>query len=420
MDILTTNYGISPQLVKKAEELELSLKDEFNKIEKIQEKNQLWVLDCFREERIQPSHFAATYGYGYDDTGRDKLKTLFARIFKAEDAIVRPQIASGTHALALALQGLTKKGTRILSASGAPYDTLEGIIGHKEDVEGSLCDMGATYKELPLKNKRLDLEGLKQEAANADLIMLQRSRGYQDRPSLLVSEIKQACDIIRGANKNAIIFVDNCYGEFVEEMEPIEAGADIIVGSLIKNAGGGIAPTGAYIAGKKDLIQRIAYRMTAPGIGEEVGSYAGGYLPFFQGIFLAPQTVAQALKGAIFASRILEEYGYAPSPRYNEPRGCIIQSVCLNNKENLVEFCRQIQAVSPVEAFVTPEPWAMPGYTDEVIMAAGTFIQGASIELSGDAPIREPYMFYMQGGIVYHQVKAAILCAVQNMKGDLL
>jgi cystathionine beta-lyase family protein involved in aluminum resistance len=418
MNILTKHYGVNEALVKKAEAVEEALAQEFKKIEKIQELNQLWVLDCFREERIQPSHFAPSYGYGYDDTGREKLRTLFARIFKAEDAIVRPQIASGTHALALALQGIVKKGTRILSASGAPYDTLEGIIGHKEYVEGSLCDMGASYKELPLKNKRLDLEGLKEEAKNADLIMLQRSRGYQDRPSLLISEIEEASKIIRSANKDAVIFVDNCYGEFVEEKEPIEAGADIMVGSLIKNAGGGIAPTGAYIAGKRALIERIAYRMTAPGIGDEVGSYAGGYLPFFQGIFLAPQTVAQALKGAVFTAKMLEEFGYTPSPKWDERRGCIIQSVCLNNKENLIKFCRQIQAVSPVEAFVTPEPWAMPGYTDEVIMAAGTFIQGASIELSGDAPIREPYMFYMQGGIVYHQVKAAILCALQNMNGE--
>ena len=417
MNILTTNYGIPQHLVDRAEEIEALCAEQFRKIEKIQETNQLWVLDCFREERIAPAHFAATYGYGYDDVGRDKLATLFARIFKAEAAIVRPQIASGTHALALALQGLTKKGTRILSASGAPYDTLEGIIGAKEQVEGSLVDMGATYKELPLKNKRLDLEGLYDAAREADLIMLQRSRGYQDRPSLLISEIEAASRIIREVNPNAIIFVDNCYGEFVEEKEPIEAGADVMVGSLIKNAGGGIAPTGAYIAGKAELIERISYRMTAPGIGGEVGSYAAGYLPFYQGIFLAPQTVAQALKGAVFTAKILEEFGYTPSPRWDEDRGCIIQSVCLYNEENLVEFCRQVQAVSPVEAFVVPEAWEMPGYSDKVIMAAGTFVQGASIELSGDAPIREPYMFYMQGGIVYHQVKAAILCAVKNMQG---
>lgn len=417
MNILTSNYGIPENLVKKAEEIEARCADQFKKIEKIQERNQLWVLDCFREERIQPSHFAPTFGYGYDDVGRDKLATLFARIFKAEAALVRPQIASGTHALALALQGLVRKGTRILSASGAPYDTLEGIIGHKENIEGSLIDMGATYRELPLKDKKLDFEKLEIEAKNADLIMLQRSRGYQDRPSLVMAEIKKACDIIKKANKDAVIFVDNCYGEFVEETEPIEAGADVMVGSLIKNAGGGIAPTGAYIAGKSELIERISYRMTAPGIGGEVGSYAASYLPFYQGIFLAPQTVAQALKGAVFASCVLEEFGYRPSPLWNEDRGCIIQSVCLNTEENLVEFCRQIQAVSPVEAFVVPEAWAMPGYTDKVIMAAGTFVQGASIELSGDAPIREPYMFYMQGGIVYHQVKAAILSAVKNMNG---
>ena len=418
MNILTEKYGIPASLVARAEEIEELCREQFRKVERIQEKNQLWVLDCFREERVQPSYFAPTFGYGYDDVGRDKLGDLFARIFKAEAALVRPQIASGTHALALALQGITEKGTRILSASGAPYDTLEGIIGHKKQMRGSLCDMGATYTELPLKEKRIDFEALPEYAKNADLIMLQRSRGYQDRPSLLIRDIKKACDIIRAVNESAIIFVDNCYGEFVEEAEPLEAGADIIVGSLIKNAGGGIAPTGAYIAGKRVLIDQIAERMTAPGIGAEVGSYAASYLPFYQGIFLAPQTVAQAIKGAIFTARILEEFGYTPSPAWNEDRGCIIQSVCLKTKEKLVEFCRQIQAASPVEAFVVPEPWAMPGYTDEVIMAAGTFVQGASIELSGDAPIREPYMFYMQGGIVYHQVKAAILCAVNNMNGE--
>ncbi len=410
------NYGIDEELLKTAEETEKECAEEFAQIEKIQELNQLWVLDCFRKERIAPNHFNPTYGYGYDDQGRDKLSALFARIFKAEDAIVRPQIASGTHALALALQGLTRKGTRILSASGTPYDTLEGIIGHKEEIEGSLCDMGATYKELPLKNKRIDFDLLPEYAKDADLIMLQRSRGYQDRPSLLIEDIEKAASVIRSVNKDAIIFVDNCYGEFVQEKEPLEVGADVIVGSLIKNAGGGIAPTGGYIAGRKDLIERISYRMTAPGIGGEVGSYAASYMPFYQGIFLAPQTVAQALKGAVFTSHILQKFGYAPSPAPNEKRGCIIQSVCLNSREKLIEMCKQIQAVSPVEAYVEPCPAPMPGYADEVIMAAGTFVQGASIELSGDAPVREPYMFYMQGGIVYHQVKAAILCAIKNMK----
>jgi len=418
MSILTSAYGISERLEAIGKQAESECREQFDEIEKIQEHNQLWVLDCFRREAIAPAHFAPTFGYGYDDIGRDKLASLFAAVFKAESAIVRPQIASGTHALALALQGITEKGTRILSASGAPYDTLEGIIGHKGYVRGSLCDMGATYSELPLKNGVIDFEGLADAAKDKTVIMLQRSRGYQDRPSLTVSDIEKAVGIIRSVNKAAVIFVDNCYGEFVEEREPIEVGADIIVGSLIKNAGGGIAPTGAYIAGKKELIEQISYRMTAPGIGGEVGSYAASYLPFFQGLYIAPQTVAQALKGAVFASKILEMFGYRASPKFSERRGCIIQSVCLGNKERLVEFCRQIQAVSPVEAFVVPEPWAMPGYSDEVIMAAGTFVQGASIELSGDAPIREPYMFYMQGGIVYHQVKAAILCAIQNMNGE--
>lgn len=416
MSILTERYGISPALEEKAALAEKEIAPAFQRIEEIQEHNQLWVLDCFRQEMIAPAHFAPTFGYGYDDIGRDKLASLFARVFKTEDAIVRPQIASGTHALALALQGLTKRGTRILSASGTPYDTLEGIIGAKKPMAGSLCDMGATYEELPLlADGTLDLENLPQKAKNADLIMLQRSRGYQDRPSLTIDVIGKAARLIHDANPDAVIFVDNCYGEFVEEKEPPEVGADVIVGSLIKNAGGGIAPTGAYIAGRKDLIARIADRMTAPGIGGEVGSYAASYLPFFEGLYLAPQAVAQALKGAVFTAKMLEEAGYAPSPRWNEKRGCIIQSVRLGSKDKLVAMCRQLQAVSPVDSFVVPEPWPMPGYTDDVIMAAGTFVQGASIELSGDAPLREPYMFYMQGGLVYAQVKAAILCALTKM-----
>lgn len=410
-------YGVDDELLRIARETENECAKEFENIEKIQEENELWVLDCFREERIAPAHFAPTFGYGYDDIGRDKLASLFARVFRAEKAIVRPQIASGTHALALALQGITTKGTRILSASGSPYDTLESVIGHKENTEGSLCDMGATYSELPLKDGKIDFDALTEAAKNADTVMLQRSRGYQDRPSLTLDDIEKAAKIIKAANPNAVVFVDNCYGEFVENREPVEAGADLIVGSLIKNPGGGIAPTGAYIAGRKDLIERIEYRMTAPGIGGEVGSYAASYLPFFQGLFLAPQTVAQALKGAVFASRMLDKSGFSASPAPGEKRGCIIQSIRLGDRDKLVKMCRCVQAVSPVEAFVVPEPWAMPGYQDEVIMAAGTFVQGASVELSCDAPIREPYVLYMQGGLVYAQVKAAVLSALAVMGG---
>lgn len=410
-------FGVGPELLKTAAQTEKECAEEFESIAKTQEENQLWMLECFREERIAPAHFAPTFGYGYDDVGRDKLASLFARVFKAEKAIVRPQIASGTHALALALQGITKKGTRILSASGSPYDTLESVIGHKAYVEGSLCNMGATYFELPLKNGYIDFAGLKDAAENADIIMLQRSRGYQDRPSLTLDDIEKAARIIRASNPEAVIFVDNCYGEFVENREPVEAGADLIVGSLIKNPGGGIAPTGAYIAGREDLVKRIEYRMTAPGIGGEVGSYAASYLPFFQGLFLAPQTVAQALKGAVFASRILDKFGFSASPAPGEKRGCIIQSIRLGDRDKLIKMCRCVQAVSPVEAFVVPEPWAMPGYQDEVIMAAGTFVQGASVELSCDAPVREPYVLYMQGGLVYQQVKAAVLSALAVMGG---
>jgi len=417
-DILAEEYGVSAPLLKKAAETEEKCAEVFKQIDKVKEYNQLRVLHAFMEERVSPSHFAPSYGYGYDDAGREKLEQLFARIFKAEAALVRPHIASGTHALAIALQGIVRKGDRVVSASGAPYDTLEGIIGHKMPAEGSLCEKGAHYEELPLKaDGTMDFDALPAFARGAAVVMLQRSRGYQDRPSLTISDLRRAAQIIKKAEPSAVIFVDNCYGEFVEDCEPLEAGADIMVGSLIKNAGGGLAPTGAYIAGRADLIERVSYRLTAPGIGSEVGSYAAGYLPFYQGLFLAPQTVSEALKGAVFTSAMLEKYGYTPSPRWNEARGCIIQSVQLGSAEKVIALCRQIQKVSPVDSYVTPEPWAMPGYSDEVIMAAGTFIQGASIELSGDAPIREPYMFYMQGGIVYSQVKAAVLCALEKMNG---
>ncbi len=409
-------FNISDELIKRAELAEQEIKPVFEQIDKIQEYNQLKVLKAFTDEHIAPAHFAPSYGYGYDDIGRDKLELLFARIFKAECACVRPQIASGTHALALALQGIAKKGDRILSASGTPYDTLEGIIGAKENQPFSLTDMGASYSSLSLKNGRIDFEALKKAAPSADIIMLQRSRGYQPRPSLTIDDIALACKTIKSVNADAIIFVDNCYGEFVEEKEPCEVGADIIAGSLIKNPGGGIAPTGGYIAGKKELIDRVFCRLTAPGIGGEVGSYAAGYLPFYQGLYLAPQAVANALKGAVFTAKMLESYGYEVSPCWNEKRGCIIQSVRLFNEENIVSFCRALQKNSPIDSFVTPEPWAMPGYKDKVIMAAGTFIQGASIELSGDAPIREPFVLYMQGGLVYAQVKIAVLCALSEMR----
>ena len=292
-EILAEEYGVSAPLLKKAAEAEEKCAGVFRKIDEVKEYNQLRVLHAFMEERVSPSHFAPSYGYGYDDAGREKLEQLFARIFKAEAALVRPHIASGTHALSVALQGIVRRGDRVVSASGAPYDTLESIIGHKAPVEGSLCDRGAFYEELPLRaDGKMDFENLAAFARGAAVIMLQRSRGYQDRPSLTIADIRRAADIIRQAEPSAVIFVDNCYGEFVEDCEPLEAGADIMVGSLIKNAGGGLAPSGAYIAGRADLIERVSYRLTAPGIGSEVGSYAAGYLPFYQGLFLAPQTVS--------------------------------------------------------------------------------------------------------------------------------
>ena len=409
--ILRDSMGISEALLKENREVMSQCREMFNKIDTVRGYNQLKVLQAFRDAQIAPMHFSPTYGYGYSDAGREKLEELFAAVFRSEDAIVRPQIASGTHALAIALYGLLRCGEHVVSLTGEPYDTLADILGTGENKDGSLMQMGVHYTQIELKNGKPDIEEIVRicAALKPRVAMLQRSRGYSTRASITVEQMKKVFESVKAVSPDTVLMVDNCYGEFVQTQEPTEVGADVAVGSLIKNAGGGLAPTGGYIVGKHNYIEQIGYRLTSPGIGREVGSYAASYLPFFQGLFMAPHVVAEAMKGAVFAAAMYERRGYRVSPESREERSCIIQSVFFNNERELIDFCQSVQQISPVESHVLPMPWAMPGYQDPVIMAAGTFVQGASIELSADAPVRPPYVAYMQGGLVFEQVQAAVL-----------
>ena len=410
-DFMGDVLGIGQNLLELGRSIDRKCADEYEKIARIKGYNQIKVLNAFRDKRVAPMHFAPSYGYGYSDPGREK----FACLFGTEKALVRPQIASGTHALGLALFGLLRRGDSLVSVSGTPYDTLCDIIGAQGYTEGSLTDIGVEYSQVELKDGMPDIEGVRIAAQkHPTLMMLQRSRGYADRPSISIEKMREVFNVIKEESPDTLIMVDNCYGEFVDVLEPTQVGADIAVGSLIKNIGGGIAPTGGYIAGSAENIDKIACRLTTPGIGGEVGSYAAGYLPFFQGLYLAPGAVAQALTGAVFAAAALKECGYKVSPERNEKRSCIIQTVHFGCADELIAFIRSIQAFSPVESNVVPEPWDMPGYKDQVIMAAGTFVQGASIELSADAPIRSPYIAFMQGGLACEQVKAAVLNYLQQ------
>ena len=402
------------QLIRQAE---AELKDIFEKIDENEEARTRQVLDSFRKHAVSYRHFSPTSGYGYDDIGRDTLERIYADIFHTEAALMRPQIASGTAALSLTLFGLTKPGDHILSATGTPYDTLLGIIGTGEDTPtGSLKEMGRSYSEVPLKDNRIDTEAV--EAAirpETSLIIAQRSRGYAWRRSLMPEDFREMADMIHTRHPGIRFMVDNCYGEFVRDREPTDYGADLCVGSLIKNPGGGIAPTGGYVAGSTEAIDRIAYRLTAPGLGRELGSYAGSYRPFYQGLFMAPHTVAQALKTALLTAKTMEKLGCESSPASDEPRADIIQAIKLRSPERLVAFCQGIQAASPVDSMAMPEPWDMPGYADPVVMAAGTFVAGASIELSADGPMREPYTVYMQGSLTYAHGRIALSEAVSRM-----
>jgi cystathionine beta-lyase family protein involved in aluminum resistance len=390
----------------------------FASLEETEIYNTRRVLSAMQKHEVASRHFAPTTGYGYGDIGRDTLEAIFADVFHTEAAIVRPHIASGTHALSLCLFGLLLPGDHLLSASGKPYDTLDEVIGIAGQAPGSLKEMNVSYSHVELNAEgKPDLDAIKKAIrVNTRVIMVQRSRGYAWRNSLNPEDIKPLHDLLNSDYPGIHLMVDNCYGEFVQKTEPSHYGADICVGSLIKNPGGGLAPTGGYIVGKEECIRRIASRLTAPGIGLEVGSYAGSYLPFYQGLFLAPHTVHQALKTAILAARAFELLGMITTPSAFSLRSDIIQAIEMQTPARLIAFCQGIQAASPVDSMAVPEPWDMPGYQNQVIMAAGTFVSGASIELSADAPMREPYIAYLQGGLTFGHGKIALMNALAHMQ----
>lgn len=402
------------EMILKAEE---ELKESFARIEENEMTRTKQVLDLFRNEGVSYRHFAPSTGYGYDDIGRDTLERIYAGLFHTEAALMRPHVASGTAALSLTLFGLTKPGEKIVSATGMPYDTLLGVIGTgKGNQPGSLKEMGVDFDCVELKNGKIDVRSVEQAITKeTSLVIAQRSRGYAWRPSLFPEDFAELAEMIHSRHPGVTLMVDNCYGEFVCKDEPTDYGADICVGSLIKNPGGGIAPTGGYVAGKLDKVERIAGRLTAPGLGRELGSYAASYRPFYQGLFMAPHTVAQALKNALLASRLFDNLGFETSPSSREARADIIQAIKMETPERLVAFCQGIQTASPVDSMAMPEPWDMPGYDDQVVMAAGTFVAGASIELSADGPIRAPYTAFMQGGLTYIHGRIALSEALRRM-----
>ena len=409
---------ISDRVRTLAAQAEVEIKEQFAHIDAVAEHNTQRVLAAFQSNRVAESYFAGTTGYGYDDLGRDKLDQIYAELFGTEDALVRIGFVNGTHAIAAALFGVLRPGDVLVSAVGAPYDTLLGVIGVTDKGSGSLKDFGVGYRQVDLTAENTpDLEGLGKAVDDPKVkaVLIQRSKGYSTRASLSVDEIGQLCAVIRRVNPSAAILVDNCYGEFVEEWEPTHAGADLGVGSLIKNPGGGLAPTGAYLAGRHDLVEGAAMRLTCPGIGKECGSTLGNNRLLYQGLFMAPHTVAQAVKTAVFGAKMMELLGYETQPQSNAPRHDIIQMIHLGSPDAVRRFCKGIQSGAPVDSYVTPEPWDMPGYDCPVIMAAGAFIQGASIELSADAPMREPYTVYLQGGLTYESGKAGVMLAVEEL-----
>ncbi|MBQ6975736.1 MAG: aminotransferase class I/II-fold pyridoxal phosphate-dependent enzyme [Selenomonadaceae bacterium] len=388
--------------------------ENFLRVDEISEFNTQKILDAMRELKISDAHFKTSTGYAYGDIGREKLEELYTKIFKADAALVRTQFVSGTHALATVLFGILRPNDEIVSLTGAPYDTMQTVILNGK---GSLKDFGISYREIDLTQTENYFDALKNFITpKTKIALIQKSRGYSTRKTLTNAEIGKICAAVKSVNKNCVTFVDNCYGEFVEKVEPIEVGADIIAGSLIKNIGGGLAPTGGYIVGKKNLVELAAYRLTAPGIGSELGASLGTPRLLYQGLFLAPHVTAQALKGAIFAAGIFSSLGYKTFPATKDLRGDIIQAIELNSAEKLLTFCREIQKFSPVDSYATPEAWDMPGYEDKVVMAAGTFVQGASIELSADGPLRDPYAVYLQGGLTFEHAKIAILAAAQALE----
>ena len=410
-------FGISKELEDLANAVEEEIKPIFNKIDKIKGENSLKVLMAFQKNNLSDMHFGGTTGYGYGDIGRDTIEKIFAEVLGAEDSLVRNQFISGTHALTVALFSMLRPVDTMLSINGKPYDTLDEVIGIVEN-KSSLKSYGVKYEQIDLIGDDFDTEKIieRVKQGNVKLICMQRSRGYALRKSLSLESIKNIIQEIRKVNKEAIIMVDNCYGEFVDTQEPTSLGADLMVGSLIKNLGGGIAPNGAYIAGKKELVELAAERLTVPGQGKEVGPSLGVNRQLIQGLFFAPQTVSNAVKTAVFASKMLEKLGFEVSPKYDEKRTDIVQLINFQDEKKLIKFCQGIQMGSPIDSNSVPEPWDMPGYTDKVIMAAGTFIQGSSIELSCDAPIRPPYTAFLQGGLTYEYGKIGVLKAISGIE----
>ena len=410
---------LSQRVLDLGNQAEGELREQFDRIDTIAKENTARVLAAFQKHRVAEAYFAGTTGYGYDDLGRDKLDEIYADLFGTEAALVRLQFVNGTHAITAALFGALKAGDVLVSAVGAPYDTLLGAIGVVNKGPGSLKDYGVEYRQVDLLDDKPDLEGMARAVADPKVkaVLIQRSKGYSTRSSLSVAEIGEMCRVIKQANPNVSILVDNCYGEFVETLEPTHVGADLCVGSLIKNPGGGLAPTGGYIAGRKDLVEGAAMRLTAPGIGGECGCTLGQNRLLYQGLFLAPHTVAQAVKTAVFAAGVMELLGYETEPASSSVRHDIIQMIHMREPEALKKFCKGIQFGAPVDSYVTPEPWDMPGYDCQVIMAAGAFVQGASIELSADAPMRPPYTVYLQGGLTFESGRLGVLLAVQELLG---
>ena len=409
-------FGIKNEIIDLTKKVDETILPELKKIDKICEFNSIKVLSSFQKNKISDVHFNSTTGYGYGDVGRDVIERVYADIFKAEDALVRSQFISGSHALTVALFAFLRPGDTLLSITGKPYDTLEEVIGIKDNAS-SLKSFGINYEQVDLVNNEFDIEKICNilKSKKIKLIEIQRSKGYSTRKSLTISKLENVIKKIREIDTKVIIMIDNCYCEFVSEKEPIEVGADIAVGSLIKNLGGGIAPNGAYIVGKKELVSLAAERLTVPGEGKEVGPSLGMNKSLLQGLFLAPSVVASSLKTAIFSSCLIESLGYKVKPKYNEERADIVQNIEFGNESDLVKYCQGIQAGSPIDSFAIPEPWAMPGYTNKVIMAAGAFTQGSSIEISCDGPIRDPYIAYQQGSLTYEYGKLAVMRAASNL-----
>ena len=416
MNEIYTALGISPAVYEYGEKILAGLKERFEKIDETAEYNQLKVINAMQKARVSAECFNTSTGYGYNDIGRDTLEQVYAKTFHTEDALVRPQITCGTHALALALSANLRPGDEMLSISGKPYDTLEEVIGIRPSC-GSLAEYSITYAQVELlEDGNFDYEAIKNVIRpQTRLIEIQRSKGYLTRPTLSVTQIGEAIAFVKKLRPDIIVMVDNCYGEFVERLEPSDFGADMIVGSLIKNPGGGLAPIGGYIAGTKECVERAAYRLTSPGLGKEVGASLGVMQSFYQGFFLAPTVTASALKGAIFAANIYESLGFKVIPNATEERHDIIQAIEFGFPEGLTSFCEGIQFAAPVDSYVTPEPWAMPGYDSDVIMAAGAFVQGSSIELSADGPLKAPYAAYFQGGLTWPHAKLGILKSLQRL-----